>query len=406
MKANAVVFTQGGPTPVINASWVGIVNGLQESTQVGRVIGALHGIDGILEQDFVDLTSLPDETLEACANIPASVLLSTRRKPNAGDNMRMLDVFRRHEIRFVFGIGGNDTSETLEIINAAAKEAGYELRMFHVPKTVDCDLVLNDHTPGYGSAARFVARAFMGVDLDNACFGGVYLGVCMGRHAGFLTAASAICRRKSSDGPHLVYVPERPMEINSFLEEVCSVYERYGRCVIAVSEGVETPDGKTMLESLRGELERDTHGNVQLSGTGALADALIERIRERLEQTYPDRNLRTRGDTLGYPQRSYPDQSEVDRSEAYGAGRFAAQMALAGNIDGSVTVKREDTADYRVRFELVELSLVAGKTRLLPDEFINPAGNNVTRAFIDWARPLVGEMTPRPHVEIQKIAPA
>ncbi len=390
---------------MINASWVGIVHGLRESTQVGRIIGALHGIDGILEQDFVDLKAQPAETLEACANSPASVLLSTRRKPDAEDNMRMLDVFRRHEIRFVFGIGGNDTSETLEIINKAAKDADYEIRVFHVPKTIDCDLVLNDHTPGYGSAARFVARAFMGVDLDNACFGGIYVGVCMGRHAGFLTAASAICRSKPSDGPHLVYVPERPIEINSFLEEVCSVYERYGRCVIAVSEGVETSEGMILLESLRGELERDTHGNVQLSGTGALADALIERIRERMAQTYPDESFRGRGDTLGYPQRSYPDQSEIDRSEAYGAGRFAAQMALAGNIDGSVTLKREDTADYRVRFELVELSLVAGKTRTLPDEFINSAGNNVTRAFIDWAMPLVGEMTPRPRIEMQKMAP-
>lgn len=392
MEGNAVVFTQGGPTAVINASWVGVVEELNGTSQVDKVYGAAHGIDGILKKEFFDLSALTPDELDGYARTPSSALLSTRHRPTDEDNIAMLEVMRDYGIRYVFGIGGNDTSDALNIINEAAKAQGYELRMFHVPKTVDCDLMENDHTPGYGSAARFVARSFMGVDLDNKCFGGIYLGVCMGRHAGFLTAASALGRKDDTDGPHLVYLPERPMSIEKFLDDVCEVYNRLGRCVIAVSEGVETPDGKTVLETLQGELDKDTHGNVQLSGTGALADALIEKIKKRIAEERPNEELRARGDTLGYLQRSYPDQSEVDLAEARESGRFAAKMALAGNIDGSVTIKRESRPEYKSRNELVELTLVAGKTRLLPDEFISPDGNNVTQAFIEWGRPLVGDL--------------
>ena len=404
-KGNAVVFTQGGPTPVINASWVGVLEVLRGASQVGRVMGALHGIDGIIGQQFVDLTAESPEAAEHCALSPGSALLSTRHRPKDDECTRMLEVFRAHDVRFVFGIGGNDTSEALDIINESAKAQDYELRLFHVPKTIDCDLVLNDHTPGYGSAARFVAKAFMGVDLDNACFGGIYLAICMGRHAGFLTAASAICRRGDGDGPHLVYLPERPFVMDKFLADVYELYERHGRCVVAASEGIQTPAGDTVLEALRGELDEDLFGNVQLSGTGALADGLMLKIKDYISKRRPDEKLRARADTLGYPQRSYPDQSDVDLAEAREVGRFAAQMALAGNIDGSITLKRESSAEYSVRCELVELKLIAGKTRRVPDEFISPEGNDVTQAFVDWARPLVGPLPPKPKLAMTRIEP-
>jgi hypothetical protein len=213
IKGNAVVFTQGGPTAVINASWVGVVEGLKKAREVTGVWGAMHGIDGILKEDFVDLRAQSAATLKAIARTPATQLLSTRHKPTADDNQKMLAVFRKHNIRYVFGAGGNDTSESLDIINDAAKAMDYELRLFHVAKTVDNDLMENDHTPGYASAARYVANAFRGADLDNQCFGGFYVAVCMGRHAGFLTAASALGRTTPESGPHLVYLPEKVFDL-------------------------------------------------------------------------------------------------------------------------------------------------------------------------------------------------
>ncbi len=406
IQGNGIVFTQGGPTAVINASWVGVVEGLMDATEVTGVWGSINGIQGILTENFVDLKAQSIDTLQKISRTPATQLRSTRHKPTAEDNAKMLEVFQRYDIRYVFGVGGNDTSETLDIINDAAKDKEYELRLFHVAKTVDCDLMENDHTPGYGSAARYVANAFRGVDLDNQCFGGVYLGVCMGRHAGFLTAASALGRTTADSGPHLVYLPERAFSLDRFLADVEAVYSRLGRCVIAVSEGIEDENGTPILQTLSsGELEADSHGNVQLSGTGALADALVGRIKEHLEGKGIVKKLRARGDTLGYIQRSFPDQSTVDREESLGLGRFAAAQALSGNIDGSCAIQRKSDDPYEVEFKLVPLKAVAGKTRHLPDEHIHPDANNVTDAFIRWGKPLIGEMVEFGVLDCSKVVP-
>ncbi|MFH0911069.1 MAG: diphosphate--fructose-6-phosphate 1-phosphotransferase [Planctomycetota bacterium] len=391
-KGNAVVFTQGGPTAVINASWVGIVEGLKKAREVTGIYGAINGIDGILKQTFVNLKGQSPQALRAITRTPATELRTTRHKPAHEECLAMLRVFQAHHIRYAFGIGGNDTSETLDIMNDAAHEEDYELRVFHVAKTVDCDLVENDHTPGYGSAARYVANAFRGVDLDNQCFGGVYVGVCMGRHAGFLTAASALGRTTPASGSHLVYLPEIPFDVERFCREVFAVYQREGRCVVALSEGIEDKDHAPILQVLsQGALEADSHGNVQLSGTGALGDALVERLKAYFAGKGLAR-LRARGDTLGYIQRSFPDQSEVDRRESLGLGRFAARMALSGDIDGSSAIRRVSDKPYKIRYALVPLKSVAGKTRHMPPEFISPQGNNVTEAFLRWGRPLIGKL--------------
>jgi len=406
IKGNAVVFTQGGPTAVINASWVGVVEGLMNAPEITGVWGAMHGIDGILTENFIDLLAQSTGTLRAIARTPATQLLSTRHKPTPEDNQKMLAVFKKHNIRYVFGAGGNDTSESLDIVNDAAKAMEYELRLFHVAKTVDNDLMENDHTPGYGSAARYVANAFRGVDLDNQCFGGFYLAVCMGRHAGFLTAASALGRTTAESGPHLVYLPERPFNVESFLADVEAVYRKYDRCVVAVSEGVEDAKGTPILQTLStGKLEADSHGNVQLSGTGALADALVEKVKQHLQARGVVKKLRARGDTLGYIQRSFPDQSPVDREETLGLGKFAAKCALSGNVDGSVAIKRVSDQPYKMEYKLVPLKAVAGKTRHLPEEHINKAGNNVTEAFIRWGKPLIGELEPFGILDTTKKAP-
>jgi ATP-dependent phosphofructokinase / diphosphate-dependent phosphofructokinase len=406
IQGNAVVFTQGGPTAVINASWVGVVEGLMNTSEVTGIWGSMRGIDGILAEDFVDLKAQSVETLQRIVRTPASQLLSTRHKPNDADNQKMLEVFEKYNIRYVFGAGGNDTSESLDIINDAAKQKEYELRLFHVAKTVDNDLQENDHTPGYASAARYVANAFRGVDLDNKCFGGFYLGVCMGRHAGFLTAASALGRTAPDSGPHLVYVPEKAFDVEKFLADVEAVYVKYGRCIVAVSEGVQDADGTPILQKLSaGGLEADSHGNVQLSGTGALADALVEKVKQHLQGKGIVEKLRARGDTLGYIQRSFPDQSEVDREETLGLGRFAAECALAGNIDGSCAIQRTSDDPYKMEYKLVPLKAVAGKTRHLPDEHVNNEGNNVTAAFIKWGTPLIGKLEPFGILDTSKQVP-
>ena len=403
LVGNAIVFTQGGPTAVINASWVGVVEGLADAEQITGIWGSLHGIDGILNEEFVDLREQSVATLNAIAHTPATALGSTRHKPNNEANMKMLDVFEKYNIRYVFGAGGNDTSESLDIINDAAKAREYELRMFHVSKTVDNDLMENDHTPGYASAARYVANAFRGADLDNKAFGGVYIGVCMGRHAGFLTAAASLGKEFKDSGPHFIYVPEVAFDLDKFVKDVAEKYKEIGRCVIAVSEGVEDANGTPILALLsKGELEADSHGNVQLSGTGALADALVGKLKEYFTEQGIESNLRARGDTFGYLQRSWPDQSPVDREEALNVGRTAAKEALSGNVDGSIAIQRVSTEPYEAKFVRVPLKAVAGKTRHLPSEHINAEGNNVTDEFIKWGKPLIGELIQIGEVDMSK----
>jgi 6-phosphofructokinase 1 len=247
----------------------------------------------------------------------------------------------------------------------------------------------SDHAPGFPSAARFVAQAFMGADLDNRSLPGVYVAVVMGRGAGFLTAASAAARTAEGDGPHLIYLPERVFDQTKFLSEVQSVHNRLGRCVIALSEGIHDAKGVPLLVKRAGTVEKDPHGNVQLSGTGALADLLGEAIKSELGIK------RVRADTFGYLQRSFAGcPSDVDRREAREVGEFAVKQAIWGTGDGSVAIRR--TGDYAVEYALVKLDKVAGKTKIMADAFIAPSGSDVTPAFRDYLRPLLGLGLPQP----------
>jgi len=378
-----LVAQGGGPTAVINQSLVGVVLEARRFPQVGRVYGALHGVRGIVDEELVDLTQETLHNLERVARTPASALGSTRDKPDLDYCQRILAMLRAHDIGYFFYIGGNDSSDTVRIVADEARKAGHPLRCVHIPKTIDNDLVGNDHTPGYPSAARFVAQAFAGANLDNAALPGVYLGVVMGRHAGFLTAAAALARRYPDDGPHLVYLPERTFSLESFLADVKAAYDKHGRCVIAVSEGIHDESGATIAEKLSRSVERDAHGNVQLSGTGALADLLCDEIKDKLKIK------RVRGDTFGYLQRSFLGcVSDVDQHEAREVGEKAVQFAMWGDRDGSIAIRR--TGDYAVDYVLQPLEAVAGKTRTMEDELIAASGNDVTPAFFDYLRPLLG----------------
>ena len=388
MSSGKILVAQGGgPTAVINQSLVGVVLEARRHAGIQRVYGARHGVRGIVDEDFVDLTQETTHNLEGVAATPAAALGSTRDKPDLAYCREMFKVLKAHAIEHFFNIGGNDSSDTVRIVAEEAQKAGYLLRCIHIPKTIDNDLVLNDHTPGFPSAARFVAQAFAGANLDNAALPGVYVGVVMGRHAGFLTAAAAMARKFADDGPHLIYLPERVFVIEDFLKAVKAAYERHGRCVVAVSEGIHDAAGQPMLARLVKNPDRDAHGNVQLSGSGALADLLCDEIKAKLGIK------RVRGDTFGYLQRSFVGcVSDVDQREAREVGERAVQYAMWGSSSGSVAIKR--TGTYAVDYALLPLAAVAGKTRTMEDEFIAASGTDVTEAFRRYLLPLLGSGLP------------
>jgi 6-phosphofructokinase 1 len=382
-----LVAQGGGPTAVINQSLVGVALEARRFGHVERVYGAHHGVRGIVNEDFVDLTQETSHNLEQVAATPGSALGSTRDKPDLKYCQQIFEVLRAHGIGHFFYIGGNDSSDTVRIVSEEANKAGYPLRCMHIPKTIDNDLVCNDHTPGFPSAARFVAQAFAGANLDNAALPGVYVAVVMGRHAGFLTAASALGKKFPHDGPHLIYLPERTFKVDRFLADVKAANERHGRCVVAVSEGIHDDSGQPIITQLAKQLERDAHGNVQLSGSGALADLLCEEIKAKLGLK------RVRGDTFGYLQRSFVGcVSNVDAREAREVGEKAVQYAMWGERSGSVAIKR--VGFYSAEYELVPLEEVAGKTRVMDDAFIADSGTDITDAFRLYLRPLLGSDMP------------
>lgn len=392
MRHGKMMIAQGGgPTAVINQSLVGAVLAARKIKGVAGVYGAFHGVRGIVNEDFIDLGKEMKAGLEKVAATPCSALGSTRDKPDLKYCQEIFAVLKAHGVGSFFYIGGNDSSDTLRILADEARKARYDLRCVHIPKTIDNDLMVNDHTPGYPSAARFVASAFAGANLDNRALPGVYVGVVMGRHAGFLTAASALGRKYPDDGPHLVYLPERDFVMERFLSDVKATWDKHGRCVVAVSEGIHDATGEPIAVTLAKQIEKDAHGNVQLSGTGALADLLTAAIRDHTSIK------RVRGDTFGYLQRSFLGcVSDVDAREARAVGQKAVQFAAREGRDGSVTIRRKKGKRYAAEFKLNKLEDVAGKTRVMPASFIARSGTDVTKAFDAYLRPLVGSKMPAP----------
>ena len=411
---NMVVAQSGGPSPVINNSLRGIIEAARDLAPIGTVYGARHGIEGVLKEELLDLSSQPAEEIALLRFTPAAGSIGTCRyklKPNQLEDFeRVINVFRAHNVGYFLYIGGNDSSDTCRLVSETAAASGWDMRCFHVPKTVDNDLMENDHTPGFPSAARFVAMACMADFLDNISLPGIKINVVMGRHAGFLTAASALARRHdrdlsgagdSTDGPQLIYLPEVPFETDRFLADVDAIYAKKGRVHIVVSEGISDAKGQSIGATLIKGGQTDAHGNVQLSGSGALGDALGDLLKERLTPK-GGKPPRVRADTFGYVQRCWPDASPVDQLEARRSGRYAAQLALSGERDGSVAIVRtgsgsalwkgrDDGEAYLSEYKRVELSAIAAKTRHMPKEFI--AGHNdVSRKFIEYCLPLVGHL--------------
>jgi 6-phosphofructokinase 1 len=386
---NMVIAQSGGPSMVINQSLVGAVLAARRSDKIGKILGARHGIAGILADSYVDLRKPSVEKLEAIAATPGSALGSVRRKPTAEDCRKIFEAFKRRKVGYFFYIGGNDSADAARIVAEEAEKENYPLVCYHIPKTIDNDLRSCDHTPGFGSAARFVACAIKGDDLDNRALGGVKIDIIMGRDAGFLTAASALARTHQGDGPHLIYLPERPFSLDGFVTDVQAAMAKYGRCVVAVSEGIREADG-TPIAARFANGERDSHGNLQLSGTGALGDALAAHLKAKAGIA------RVRADTFGYLQRSFPGlTSASDRKEARAAGAAAVKAALKGVCTkGTIALVRAPGKDYRIRYEAQPIANAAKYTRSVPDAFIAANGHDVTKAFLAYVRPIVGPLPP------------
>ena len=384
-KSNILIAQGGGPTNVINQSLVGII---EEEKKRANVYGSLNGVNGVINKKFVKLDKISKSELNLLKETPGAALGSTRDKPDHKYCLEILDILKKKKIDRFYYIGGNDSSDSLKIISESAKKENFLLQCIHIPKTIDNDLEKNDHTPGFGSAAKYVAQLFSGINYDVKSLPGVYLGIIMGRHAGFLTAAASLLKQKKSDGPHLVYIPEIPFNLNQFILNVKKYYVRYGRCVVAISEGIQDKNNQLISKKISKSKEYDAHGNIQLSGSGLLGDYLADQIKNKLKIS------RVRADTLGYAQRSFLGTvSEVDQEEAYLIGKSAVKLSSTSlkSFSAGIKIREKMSSPYRVKFIRNELADIAGKTRKLPIKFYNRNTFNVSNLFFEYAKPLIGK---------------
>lgn len=387
MSATLVVGQSGGSTAALSNSLAGVLATALQSHSIDRVYGMCNGIEGLLHEQFVDLTQAPAQLTTSLRQTPSAALGSCRYALTEADGERTLDVLKAHDIRYFIYIGGNGSALTVQAVNKWAQASGYELNAIAVPKTIDNDLWGTDHTPGYGSVARFAALAAMDGGSDSWALrthDQVKILETFGRNTGWVTAATALAQREEADPPHLIFVPERPLTRQKFLDEVQAAFDRYGYAHVAVCEGLRRPDGSLLFASGR-DVDKDAFGRGQLGGVSSL---LAELVANEL-------GLKSRTDKPGTMQRACMSlASTVDLEEAYRVGEAAVTAALAGETDKMVTLERAPSPGYEVTTGLIALDDVAGKERPLPDAFINDAGNFVTTAFLDYVRPLIGEPLP------------
>ncbi len=378
-----VVAHGGGPTHVINASLAGVYDECRRHSAFTALYGAQHGIAGVIQEEFFDLSKQDSQLMAAIRRVPSSALGSTRRKVSRDDYERVLAVFRAHNVRYFFYNGGNDSMDTANRIAHFAREIGYELRTIGIPKTIDNDLTKTDHCPGYGSAARFIACALRDIGGDNRALPApVEVVEVMGRNAGWLVAATALARSEPDDAPHLIYLPEHRLSADRLMVDVQNVLDRLGRVVIAVCEGQRDEHGEPFGADMAAE------DGFQHRMTGNLGHLIGELITKKLK-------LRSRSDKprlLG--RSSVPFASTSDRDEAYLCGQAAVRAAVEGESGRMVSLVREPGPDYRCTTSLVPLEEVANVERLFPEEWIHPSGNDVLPPFLDYVSPLVGLIAP------------
>jgi ATP-dependent phosphofructokinase / diphosphate-dependent phosphofructokinase len=383
---NAIFGQSGGPTSVINASAAGVITeALSQTGIIEKVYGAANGIVGILNEKFYDMGAEDPAELELLKTTPSSALGSCRYKlakaeVNDKDYRRMLEVFKKYNIRYFFYNGGNDSMDTCNKISKYMQQSGYECRVMGVPKTIDNDLFGTDHCPGFASAAKYIATTFMEVYLDARVYdtGMVTVIEVMGRNAGWLTASSALAAYKGS-GPDLIYLPEVDFDLDKMMADVKRIYEKEQKVIIAVSEGVKTKEG-TYIPELVGEVSIDAFGHKQMGGT---ASVLANYIKDQL-------GCKVRGIELSLMQRCAAHlASKTDVDESFLAGQTAVRCAVDGMTDFMVGFQRPENGPYKCEINLVPLSQVANTEKTVPREWINDEGNFVNSAFVDYCLPLI-----------------
>ena len=385
LKGACVIGQSGGPTSVINASAYGVIRTALDHPNITNVYGAEHGIKGVLNDRLFDMSREDAKELELLKYTPSSALGSCRYKmkdPDVDDTdyKRILEVFKKHDIRYFFYNGGNDSMDTCNKISKYMQKVGYECRVMGVPKTIDNDLFGTDHCPGYASAAKYIATSCMEVYQDARVYdtGMICIIEIMGRHAGWLTAAAALATEYGA-GPDLIYLPETDFDMEQFLADVERVYKERGNCMVAVSEGIHYADGSFVSEAKTSAT--DGFGHAQLGGLAALLSSIVK------EKT----GVKVRGIELSLLQRCGAHlASETDIQESVMAGKAAVENAVAGITDKMVAFEREIVdGHYVCKTKLLDLSDVANTEKKVPLAWINDKHNGIKREFIDYALPLI-----------------
>ncbi|MCI8268815.1 MAG: diphosphate--fructose-6-phosphate 1-phosphotransferase [Lachnospiraceae bacterium] len=375
--ANVLVVHGGGPTAVINSSLYGVIQEAARCGEIEHVYGAIGGSEAILKERFLDLAAYPEEKLKLLLTTPATAIGSSRYALEQKDYEAMTAIFQKHDIKYVLLNGGNGTMDTCGKIHRACKDAG--ICVVGIPKTIDNDIAITDHTPGFGSAARYLAEtvAEVGVDVKS-----LPIHVCvveaMGRNAGWITASSALARKKPGDAPHLIYLPERPFHEEEFLEDVKRLYEEKGGVVVVASEGLKDESGKPIVPPIFQTGRSVYYGDV----SAYLAELVIKKL-----------GIKARSEKPGICGRaSIALQSPVDRDEAVLAGREALKAAMRGEGGKMVGFIREETLDgsYQISVRMIPIEEVMLYERVVPEEYINERGNDVNEAFVEWCKPLTG----------------
>ena len=384
LEGAAIIGQSGGPTSVINASAYGVIKTALESEHITKVYGAFHGIVGVLNDRLMVMDEEDPAELERLLYTPSSALGSCRYKiadPDVDDTdyKRILEVFKKRNIRYFFYNGGNDSMDTCNKINRYMKKVGYECRVFGVPKTIDNDLFGTDHCPGFASAAKYIATSIMEVSRDSNVYdkGMITIVECMGRHAGWLTAASALANL-SGEGPDLIYLPETDFDMDDFMDDVIDIYKRYGRCLVAVSEGVHYSDGAFVSDAKTSGT--DGFGHAQLGGLAARLASIVKAAT----------GAKVRGIELSLLQRCAAHcASLTDIEESFNAGKVAVESALAGHSGKMVGFTCERVKGYKCKYELFDLEKVANYEKKVPLEWITDDHTNVTDDFIRYCLPLI-----------------
>lgn len=383
---NCFVAQSGGPTAAINASLAGVIKGVLEHSDFDRIYGSLNGITGILEGRYLDLTDIfqKEETLNLLKRTPAMYLGSCRFKlPKPEDDIQpyqfIFEKFAEMNIGAFFYIGGNDSMDTVDKLSAYGASIGSDIRVIGIPKTIDNDLCATDHTPGFGSAAKYVASSILEISHDTLIYHvkSVTIVEIMGRDAGWLTAASALARNEYSTAPHLIYLPERDFDTEAFLADVSRLLQERDNVIIAVSEGIRDKDGNYISASAGAV---DNFGHSQLSGAGKALEYLVQ---ERL-------HVKVRSVEVNILQRCGGHiASLTDLDESFAQGEFGVTLAGYGETGKMVTLSRTSNTPYAVSYSATAIADIANKVKSVPMEYINAEGNDVTSEMITYLKPLI-----------------